>query len=189
MPDGRVLVVGGIDTFLFDNVQAPRVTRVEQFDPAYNTWTTLADLKSGRGYHTIALLLPSGSILIAGSSPDGEARNPQVEVYDPPYLTRGPRPTVTALSSTQFNYGATRTITTPEAATVKAVTLVRVASTTHGFSSDQRCVELTIASRTSTTLNVTVPANRSVLPPGYYMLFLISQYGVPSIGKFVKALV
>ena len=33
---------------------------------------------------------------------------------------------------------------------------------------------------------MTAPANRNAAPPGYYMLFLINDQGVPSVAKFVK---
>ena len=49
---------------------------------------------------------------------------------------------------------------------------------------DQRYVGLSFTS-SGGTLNVTVRANSNLLPPGYYMLFLVNSAGVPSVAKFV----
>jgi hypothetical protein len=34
-------------------------------------------------------------------------------------------------------------------------------------------------------LTVTVPFNADIAPPGYYMLFLVNNSGVPSVGFIV----
>jgi hypothetical protein len=36
------------------------------------------------------------------------------------------------------------------------------------------------------TLTITGPPNGNIAPPGYYMLFLLSNTGVPSIARFVQ---
>ena len=36
------------------------------------------------------------------------------------------------------------------------------------------------------TLTATAPPNGTYAPPGYYMLFVISDDGVPSIAKYVR---
>jgi hypothetical protein len=66
------------------------------------------------------------------------------------------------------------------------VTLVRCGSTTHGYDPDQRCLELSILSRSATSLVVAAPPNSNVAPPGYYLLFVIDDDTVPSIGRSVK---
>jgi hypothetical protein len=65
------------------------------------------------------------------------------------------------------------------------VVLVRRTSITHLIDGDQRNVELAY-SRSGDTLRLRVPANRAVLPPGPYMLFVNqrTQQGlVPSESK------
>ena len=37
----------------------------------------------------------------------------------------------------------------------------------------------------SGSLTVTAPPNSNIAPPGYYMLFLINNNGVPSVASFV----
>ena len=35
-------------------------------------------------------------------------------------------------------------------------------------------------------LNVTAPPNGNIVPPGYYLLFILNSSGVPSVAKFVR---
>ena len=51
------------------------------YDPAANTWTTVASMAFLR-YSFQMVLLPSGKVLAAGSS-DGGAAGQSAEVYDP----------------------------------------------------------------------------------------------------------
>ena len=36
------------------------------------------------------------------------------------------------------------------------------------------------------TLDVSAPADANLAPPGYYMLFIVNDQGVPSIAPFVR---
>ena len=78
-------------------------------------------------------------------TPD-EEEELRLEVFSPPYLFRGPRPTITAAPD-QATYGETVTISTPSASTIKSVSLVRNGVTTHSFDSEQRLVDLPITGR------------------------------------------
>jgi hypothetical protein len=49
----------------------------------------------------------------------------------------------------------------------------------------QRLIRLPLRS-TSTGLLASVPASRALVPPGYYLLFIVDSAGVPSIAKFVN---
>jgi hypothetical protein len=39
---------------------------------------------------------------------------------------------------------------------------------------------------TSTGLNVTMPANANIAPPGYYMLFILNGSGAPSVASILQ---
>lgn len=81
-PDGRVFVVGGetdADGLGHKGPEGPCAIKPsytpEVFDPSVpagqnNQWRTLAQHQRIRNYHSTALLLPSGKILVGG----GEAR-------------------------------------------------------------------------------------------------------------------
>jgi len=49
----------------------------------------------------------------------------------------------------------------------------------------QRYIPLTY-SQSGNTLTVAAPANINIAPPGYYMLFIIDDNGVPSVAKIVN---
>lgn len=187
LPDGKVLVMNGSSRGASDNGANP-VWEAELYDPAANTWTTMAEMSIPRLYHATALLLPDGRVMTAGTDilwnpdpfHDSERR---VEVFSPPYLFQGPRPTIASAPDTA-SYGQQFTVHSPDAATVDAAALVRCGSTTHSFNSDQRYVGLRIVGRTDETLTLEAPPDGNVAPPGAYMLFLLRD-GVPSVGHFV----
>ena len=54
-----------------------------------------------------------------------------------------------------------------------------------GGPQDQRCVPLKFRVFNDSSLRVSAPANGNVAPPGYYMLFIISRDGVPSMARYV----
>jgi hypothetical protein len=56
---------------------------------------------------------------------------------------------------------------------------------THAFDMDQRYVELEITQKETNSLTVKAPLDAHIAPPGYYMLFLLSDRGVPSEAGFV----
>ena len=59
LPDGKVLVGGGIDSSF-----SP-YTSAELYDPANGTWSAAGNLTTARSNHT-ATLLPNGKVLVAG---------------------------------------------------------------------------------------------------------------------------
>jgi hypothetical protein len=140
-----------------------------------------------RGYHSIALLLPDARVLIAGGGhpdPPGGAAQENAEIYSPPYLFKGPRPTITTAPS-QLVYGQPVSVQTPDAQSITGVTLIRLGSVTHAFNQNQRIVRLPFTAAPG-SLSVTVPSNTNVAPPGHYMLFLLNNNGVPSVARIVQ---
>ena len=97
---------------------------------------------------------------------------------------RPTRPTITSLPST-IAWGGVFTVTTPDAANISSVVLVRPGAPTHAFDTEQRVVGMSFT-KGSGTLTVTAPPNGNIAPPGYYMLFLLNSSGVPSVAKFTK---
>src|SRR5207247_1554637 len=116
-----------------------------------------------------------------------------IEIYQPPYLFTtdstanvilAPRPSISSLPS-KVIYGSSFTVQTLDAANISSVALIRNGSATHAFDMDQRYVGLSFTAG-SGALNVTSPPNGNIAPPGYYMLFLVNNLGVPSVAKFVQ---
>ena len=64
VPDGSAYGIGGNSSGLFDVAQKTAVA----YDPAADTWTTMAAQSQRRAYHSTAILLPDGRIMSAGDN-------------------------------------------------------------------------------------------------------------------------
>ncbi len=175
LPTGKMLITGGTSN---NNDPAFAVTTAEMYDPAANTWTDMASNQRPRMYHSSSVLLPDGRVLTAGT--DGEFT---AEIYSPPYLFAGPRPTISDLP-TSVGWNSNFLVTTPDASTIDSVMLMRPSSVTHSFNQEQRAVKLDFQAGNG-VLRVSGPPNGNVAPPGYYMLFILKS-GVPSVAGWVK---
>jgi len=51
---------------------------------------------------------------------------------------------------------------------------------------NQRLIKLDIVSDNDGVIDATIPDNPALVPPGYYMLFLIDSSGVPSMASWVQ---
>jgi hypothetical protein len=184
LPDGKVLASGGQNGT--DGIdETTGVLATEIWDPDTNTWTTGASSRRPRLYHSSALLLPDGKVLLAGGGAFGNAKNEKSgELYSPPYLFKGPRPAVTAAPD-RVSYNTGFTVDTPDASRIAKVNLVHMGTVTHNVDMDQRLVPLNFT-KTSDSVQITGPANANVAPPGWYMVFLVDTNGVPSMGQIVR---
>ncbi len=182
LPDGTVLATGGSrDSNVFDLV--PAVYEAELWSPATETWKTMARMANPRMYHSVAILLPDARVITLGGGTFGiDQLNAQI--YSPPYLFKGPRPVISSAPGT-ITHGSTFAVQTPDAARVSAVSLMGISSVTHAFNANQRYLPLTFQPRTG-AVDVTLPSNQNLAPPGYYMLFLLDSNGVPSVSAMVR---
>jgi hypothetical protein len=184
LPDGKVMVVGGSN--VLSQTSTTGILQSEMWDPNTETWSPLTPMQTLRMYHSIALLLPDGRVLVSGGGRLAPAIDyPNAEIYSPPYLFKGARPTITNAPSSA-GYASSISVDSPDASSIASVSLVRLSSVTHAFNTDQRFIPLSFSASSSTSLRVTMPANANIAPPGYYMLFILNGNGVPSVAKIVQ---
>ncbi|HEY9063886.1 MAG TPA: PA14 domain-containing protein [Burkholderiaceae bacterium] len=194
LADGKVVATSGSDVAGeatgYNNI-------AEIWDPASGQWTLGAVAQKMRLYHSNALLLPDGSVLVSGggaTSPtmttDPNKNNLNAEIYYPPYLftssgTRAPRPVVNN-APTWIDIGKTFSVDIgANASSVSRITLVKTGSTSHSFNMDQRFLDLTFKA-SGTHVAIQAPTRAGEAPPGYYLLFVFNEAGVPSVAKIVR---
>jgi hypothetical protein len=166
-------------------------------------WVPVTAHASPRLYHSIALLLPDGRVLVGGgyrgvtpSSPQGpiypenqtwldwQGVHSNFEIYSPAYLSAGPRPEIVAcadvlsLGSGEFEIFVDLPGSSNPVSAIGSVSLISPGSVTHHFDWDQRHVKLTFGpSPTDPThrIRAVMPASGFTAPPGYYMLFVTTS--------------
>lgn len=194
LPDGRVLAAGGFweggRKTGFDPAWRA-VAEVDLYDPEDDTWREVAPMLIPREYHALSLLLPDGRVMTTSGGSDqasGSGTNNDVDVFEPPYLFRGPRPRLDALSSTDLDRGATITAEFSQTQAPSAVVLVGAGATTHWVDGGvPRRLELEVRDAGKGMLSFTVPTQPAVAPIGWYILFLMVD-DIPSEGVLVRVL-
>jgi hypothetical protein len=186
LADGTVLITGGSSKPGFNDATG-FVAQAELWDPATMTVTPMASASNiYRGYHSNGLLLPDGRVLVAGGNHDEpftEQKN--AEIYSPPYLFKGPRPSIAAAPDV-VELGDTIFVATPDGADIAKALMVIPGSVTHAQNWTQRINYLDVDATTG-GVNLTLPEDGNHAPPGYYMLFLVNANGVPSVAEWMKA--
>ena len=218
LPDGKVVLMGGSEHNVLDDQndwskRGRDSLNVEIFDPDANggagAWTLGPTQQRYRLYHSIALLLPNGTVLSAAGGWPGPSDWYDGEIYYPPYLfnadgSYATRPTLTSVRQANRAFvgsdmpqsaapSAVLELQTPDAANVSRITIVKTGSVTHSNNFEQRFIEVGNArdaskpiTRDGNKLRVTLPANRFETPPGYYMAFVLNAKGVPSEAKIFR---
>jgi hypothetical protein len=202
LPDRTVLAAGGgvtreasAQTNVVDPLGGREVFEAEIYDPVKDTWAITAPATVARLYHSVALLLPDGRVVAAGGNPDKGSQvkwlppdpleEMRLEIFSPPYLfKKSARPVILSFPQ-EIKYGAGIVARTAQPNQIKWINLIRPGLTTHSFNSTQRLVDMPFTIALPDVLNAVVPNDRHVAPPGWYMLFLTDNDGVPSVGSWV----
>jgi hypothetical protein len=218
MPEGRGMVEGtlladgtvvwvngaqeGAQGFGVARDPALEVLLYDPNQPKGKRFTTGPKSTIARLYHSVALLLLDGTLLISGSNPveqpilTPDAKNPYVtefrnEIYTPPYLQGNPtRPSNVQISSKELKVGNTFNIkfTAPANAKEVKVSLYYGGFVTHSLHMGHRMAFLDNtgfkAGATAQSITVTMPPNKAVAPAGPYVIYVLVD-GVPAMGQFV----
>lgn len=204
LPTGQIFVSGGIDGGDDDDaVKEPEIftPNVDWATRQYaaggiGTWQTINEAaQKARNYHSVALLLPDGSVFVSGSNIDGGPGDPataaqrNIEIYEPLWFDDPGRPTIATSPAHVTPQAETLRFamtSAAQAASIQRVALIRCGSVTHSGDFDHRYVALAF-DVDGATIHATMPGDASVTPPGYYMLWAVTVGGLPcALAPFVR---
>lgn len=194
LPTGQVLFSGGIDedgeaglldanAALTAELYTPGIDwAADRIDFDGEHWAPTTAAQVPRNYHSVALLLPNGRVLTAGSNLGGQSggddvKEYRVEIYTPDWFHDVNRPRILQAPGT-LGYGQVFQIACTRSALIERAALMRCGTVTHAWDGDQRYVGLAF-SRQDTGLTLTAPPDGSVAPPGAYMLWIVDGGGRP----------
>ncbi len=187
LPDATVLTAGGggcgvcADTSLSPGVygalDAPKPEeRGTGTDTNLTTRQTRTNKKNHEIYYPAYMFKSNGSLAVR------------------PVITATNIPTVAGYPTIAYNSSFTLNWAHPEAAhSIGKVTFVALGAPTHAFNQNQRYLELPFTN-SGNTLTITTPSTgqygsssgRNIAPPGFYMVFILDDLGVPSVAKIVR---
>ncbi|MFF5703501.1 galactose oxidase-like domain-containing protein [Streptomyces sp. NPDC012794] len=200
LPDATLLTVNGaLSTRDYGNGPFNpkadlKYRRTELRDPAGH-WRLGPAQRLPRGYHSNALVMPDGRVMVTGdelqqiaNDPDiRDAMDGSIEIYEPAYLHRGgTRPALDRVPRGELAHGAAFEVRSSTAAAVRRAVLLAPTTVTHSVNTSQRHLELPVTAVRGDGITLRTPPTPADAPPGYYMLFLLDARGVPSTAKWVK---
>lgn len=190
LPDASVFVFGG-----FADGNNPGLPEYTPELLQQNGWVDQPQHVGPRGYHATAVLLPDGRVFCGGA----DTRTVDYQIYSPPYLTNGrPRPRRVSCDISSIEGGMRYRSESPEAAytawwdenlpsgvKVDKVVMIRPGSITHHSDMDARYIRLPLVvdddvADSERFIRFRGPADSRTAPRGWYMLFLVTNEGVPS---------
>ena len=188
LPNGKVMIVGGSSR---DNAMTGASYRPEIWDPATEAWTLMEQAVQVRLYHSTSLLLKDGRVMVAGGGAPGPQVNTNAEIFTPPYLYNSAgqlaaRPSIVS-APVEAPYGSKVAVRHNPANVITRATLIKTGATTHSNNMEQRFIELDFTD-IHNGVSVTLPNSANLAPPGYYLLHLLDNKGVPSEAHIIRIL-
>jgi hypothetical protein len=177
LPNEQTLITGGASR---PRTAGTSVLEAELMDPSGTQLTLVNAPTVPRAYHSAAALAYDGSVYVVGGNPPGVRAERRIERYLPPYMFADDPPRITGLSSRVVNSGDTLTVATRSEHAITSVKFVAPMATTHSYDSNQRVVRADIVAQTATSVEVSVPADRNLMPPGPWMVFVTDDRNVPN---------
>lgn len=202
LADGKIMFLNGCMTGYAgfrhgnDPVFTPAI-----YDPAAplgQRFTEWEPSNIPRMYHSVAMLLPDGSVFVAGSNENSEVRlkdvpfptEYRVENFTPPYLSTDlARPEIVSKVPEKVTYAQKVLVTVDVKDTSKyepevVFMLGHRGFVTHSTHMSQRMTKLvakaTHTEGTKITYEVVMPPNANIMPPGPHYMHMLNN-GVPSV--------
>ncbi|XP_057766067.1 aldehyde oxidase GLOX-like [Salvia miltiorrhiza] len=210
LPNGDVLIINGAGSGTAgwelgrDPVLAPVIYRPD--NPVGSRFEIQSWSATPRLYHSTAILLRDGRILVGGSNPHifynftgvEFPTDLTLEAFSPPYLNSSfarTRPQIISPAS-QFKIGYAQQLVVGFSVgsgqvdgDSVIVTMVAPSFATHSFSMNQRMLVLgggnVTLNASSNQIRVVTPGSPNLAPPGYYLLFVV-HHNIPSEGIWVQ---
>ena len=186
LPTGDVFVNGGTAVYrgAYDDTYFSNFTP-EIYKSNDDIWKKMSKTNFRRNYHSTSLLLPDGRIFVAG----GDAWNAQF--FYPPYLfardSKGKmifakRPKIEKLEKIISNRSK-QIMLVDNSDEIEKISLISTGSTTHAQASELKYLSLKFKVINKNKIEFEIPENKNNVTDGTYMVFIVSNSGVPSEGK------
>ncbi|XP_010263908.1 PREDICTED: aldehyde oxidase GLOX1-like [Nelumbo nucifera] len=210
LPNGHVLIINGASsgTAGWELGREPELKPViyRPDNPSGSRFEVQNPSSTPRLYHSTAILLRDGRVLVGGNNPHRYYNftgvlyptDLSLEAFSPDYLdskfsTLRPK-ILSPGSQAQLSYGQRLSVRFSVSGALNdkwvSVTMVSPSFTTHSFSMNQRLLVLdggkvTPVSSSVYDVEVTAPNSGFLAPSGYYLLFVVHQE-IPSEGIWVN---
>jgi hypothetical protein len=146
-----------------------------------------------REYHAITLLIPDGRVLTTAGvnqpsvNPPADSNN-SIEAFSPPYLFRGVRPRIDAVSATRLAHGTRFSLDVSLTNAVTSVVLIGMSAISHWMDGGvPRLLRLPFTQAPQpggVRVSAEAPGDPLDAPAGYYLLFVFVD-DIPSVGRIV----
>ena len=204
LPTAEVLIINGakLGTAGWGVSRQPNLAPL-LYNPGYRRFQEFTATNIPRLYHSTALVLQDGKILVAGSNPNLKYNfagvmyptELRIEKYSPYYLGRGynlRRPQIVSVDNTNPKYGEAFKVTIKvpsNAPTAVGLHLYAPPFVTHTYSMNQRMLILSSAAPTAAgggqyLVSAYAPPSAVLAPAGYYLLTVVNA-GTPSPSVWV----
>lgn len=169
----------------------------EIYHPEWDVFLPLKQNNIVRVYHSLSILLPDATVLNGGSGLCGNctANHYDAQIFTPPYLLRedgtpAERPSKPDIvNNYRVKVGANLAFQAD--ADIRNASLIRLGTVSHTVNTDQRRIPLSFTRSTEAesgraVFHAAIPNDPGIALPGYYMLFVLNDRGVPSHAATVK---
>src|SRR6266480_349359 len=167
MGNGMVMTMSGLDG------QGQVTVNSEMFNPATRTWAQ--GPVHGFPTYPATFLTEDGRLFFTGS----------IAGYYPPYMFQGTRPRIEE-APTVMEPGHRYIISVSEPSKIRYLRLMRPDNPTHVTDVNARSIAVPFRPVGGNDLDVTIPSNTNLIPPGYYMMFAVNRSGIPSTAAWVR---